>query len=67
VSGALKREPRSTASKRALSRKGKNAAHQRSSADRSEAARKAARTKGPAGRSAAARKAARTRASHAAH
>jgi hypothetical protein len=67
VSGALKREPRSTASKRALSRQGKNAAHQRSSADRSEAARKAARTKGPAGRSAAARKAARTRASHAAH
>jgi hypothetical protein len=67
VSGVLRREPRSAASKRALSRQGKDAAHRRSAADRSEAARKAAQTKGPAGRSTAARKAARTRAGHAAH
>src|SRR5215468_8665140 len=57
VSRVLKREPRSTASRRALSRQGKRTASRRSAA-----ARKAARTKGAAGRSRAARKAARTRA-----
>jgi hypothetical protein len=62
VSAVLKREPRSTASHRALSRQAKRAASRRSAADRSRAATKAARTKGAAGRSAAAKKAARTRA-----
>lgn len=59
---ALKREPRSTASRAALSRQARSAAARRSAADRSAAARKAARTKGAPGRAAAARKAARTRA-----
>jgi hypothetical protein len=62
VSRALKREPRSTASRQALSRQGKRAASRRSAASRSAAARKAVRTKGASGRSAAARKGARTRA-----
>jgi hypothetical protein len=62
VSLVLKKEPRSTASRPALSRQTKSAAARRSEADRSAAARKAARTKGSTGRSAAARKAARTRA-----
>jgi hypothetical protein len=62
VSRTLKKEPRSTASRRALSRQATRAASRRTAADRSAAARKAARTKGFAGRSAAARKAARTRA-----
>ena len=62
VAGVLKREPRRTASRRALSQQGKRAASRRSRASRSAAARKAVRTKGAAGRSAAARKAARTRA-----
>jgi hypothetical protein len=61
VKQALKREPRSTASRAALSRQTKRAAAKRSAADRSAAARKGARTKGAAGRAAAARKAARTR------
>jgi len=61
VEGVLKKEPRSAASHRALSRQGKRAASRRSAASRSAAARKAVRTKGAAGRSAAARKAARTR------
>jgi hypothetical protein len=52
MSQVLKREPRSTVSRKALSRH----------AVRSAAARKAARTKGASVRSAAARKAARTRA-----
>jgi hypothetical protein len=58
ITEALKREPRSTASRAALSQH----ASRRSASDRSEAARKAARTKGAASRSAAARKAAQTRA-----
>jgi hypothetical protein len=58
----LKREPRSTASHKALSRHAMRAAARRSPAERSAASRKAARTKGVAGRSAAARKAARSRA-----
>jgi hypothetical protein len=64
VKQTLKREPRSTASHRALSGQAKRAASHRSAASRSAAARKGARTKGVAGRSAAARKAARTRARH---
>jgi hypothetical protein len=62
VSQTLKKEPRSTASRSALSRQASRAASRRTVRSRSEAARKAARTKGAAGRSAAARKAARTRA-----
>jgi hypothetical protein len=62
VTSVLKREPRSTASHRALSAQAKRAAVRRSAASRSAAAKKAAQTKGAAGRSAAAEKAARTRA-----
>jgi hypothetical protein len=62
VTNALKREPRSTVSRKALSRQARGAASRRSAAQRSAAARKAARTKGSASRSAAAKKAARTRA-----
>jgi hypothetical protein len=62
VTKALKREPRSTVSRKALSSQAKSAAKRRSAADRSAAARKAARTKGKTGRKAAAKKAARTRA-----
>jgi hypothetical protein len=60
--GALKREGRSAASPRALSRQARTSARRRTASDRSAAAKKAARTKGRAGRSAAAKKAARTRA-----
>jgi len=60
--GALKREGRSAASKKALAKHARLAAGQRSRNERSAAARKAVKTKGAAGRSAAARKAARTRA-----
>lgn len=59
---ALKREPKSTTSHRALSRQARTASRKRSSASRHEAAEKAVRTKGPAGRRRAAKKAARTRA-----
>jgi Family of unknown function (DUF6496) len=62
VKRALKREPRSTVSRKALSRQAHRAASRRSASARSAAARKAARTKGAARRSAAAKKAARTRA-----
>ncbi|MBV9560299.1 MAG: DNA-binding protein [Bradyrhizobium sp.] len=62
VKQALKREPRSTASRGALSRQSKRAASRRSAASRTAAARKAVRTKGAKARSAAAKKAARTRA-----
>jgi hypothetical protein len=62
VKAALKKEPRSTVSRKSLSRQAKSAASQRSAADRSASARKAAATKGAAGRAAAARKAARTKA-----
>ena len=61
VSNVLKREPRSTASRKALSRQSRSAASRRSASQRSAAARKASRTKGSAVRSAAAKKAARTR------
>jgi hypothetical protein len=60
VSSVLKREPRGTASRKALSRQARSAAKRRSASQRSAAARKAARTKGASVRSAAARKAART-------
>jgi len=62
VKQVLKKEPRSTASHRALSRQAKQAAARRSAESRSAAARKASRTKGAKARSAAAKKAARTRA-----
>lgn len=62
VSRVLEKEPRGTASHKALARQAHAAASERSAAQRSAAARKAARTKGAAGRSAAAKKAARTRA-----
>ena len=62
VSRVLKEEPRSSASRKALSRQAKGAASRRSTGERSAAAKKAARTKGASTRSAAARKGARTRA-----
>jgi hypothetical protein len=62
VAKALKREPRNSVSRKALSRQARGAASYRTAAQRSAAARKAARTKGAAGRSAAAKKGARTRA-----
>ena len=62
VKQVLKKEPRSTVSRRALSRQAKRAATGRSAESRSAAARKASRTKGAKARSAAAKKAARTRA-----
>ncbi len=58
---AQKREPRSTASHRALSKQSRSAAKKRSASSRSAAAKKASRTKGPAKRSRAAKKAARSR------
>jgi len=58
---ALKREPRSAASHRALASHAHTAAAQRGAGARSASARKAVRTKGPAARKAAARKAAATR------
>ncbi|HEX5445421.1 MAG TPA: DUF6496 domain-containing protein [Pirellulales bacterium] len=62
VERALEREPRSSASHKAISKQARTAAKQRTAEERSEAAQKAARTKGEAGRSRAARKAAKTRA-----
>jgi hypothetical protein len=59
---ALKGEPRSTVSKKALSKHARTAARRRSASSRSASARKATQTKGSEVRSAAARKAARTRA-----
>jgi len=61
VKGALRREPRRSASRPALARQARTAARRRNPTSRSAAARKASRTKGAAGRRAAARKAARTR------
>jgi len=62
VKQALRKEPRSSASRSALSKQAKRAASRRSAASRSAAARQAARTKGAKTRSAAAKTAARTRA-----
>src|SRR5215469_6946055 len=60
---ALEREPRESASPRALAGHARIAAARSGPAQRSAAGQRAARTKGHAGRSAAARKGARTRAS----
>ena len=62
ITGALRREGRRAATRRALGRQARTAARRRGPALRSQAARKAVRTKGRAGLRAAARKAARTRA-----
>jgi Family of unknown function (DUF6496) len=62
VSKALKREPRSTVSRKALSQQAHTAASRRTATQRAASARKAVRIKGASGRSAAAKKAARTRA-----
>ena len=62
VSEVLKREPKSTASRGALSKQAKRTASRRTAGERSAAARKAVRTTGSRGRKAAARKAAKTRA-----
>ena len=62
IEGALKREGRGAASRKALSKQARSAAQKRPRVKRSASARRAARTKGARGRSAAARKAARTRA-----
>jgi hypothetical protein len=58
---ALKKEPRSSVSHKALSKQARTAAAKRSRSDRSAAAKKAAKTKGPRERKQAAKKAARTR------
>jgi hypothetical protein len=62
VSKALKREPRTTVSRKALSRQAHAAASRRTATQRAASARKAVHTKGASVRSAAAKKAARTRA-----
>jgi len=65
VSGALKREGRSAASRSSLSRQARTSARKRGSVSRRQAARKAVRTKRREGLlKSAARKAARTRARH---
>lgn len=61
IAGALRREGRGAASRRALSRQARATAARRGARARSAAARKAVRTKGPRIRTAAARKAAYTR------
>ena len=60
VERALKREPRSAASREALARQARSAAGRRSASERSRAAKKAAATKGPRVRSQAAKRAAST-------
>ena len=60
----LKREPRSVASHRSLSRQSRSASRKRGAPARQSAAAKAVRTKGHSGLQQAARKAARTRAAH---
>ena len=64
TSGALRREPHSSASRRALGAQAHASAGRRSRSERSAAAQQASRTKGRRVRSAAARKAVRTRAAH---
>jgi hypothetical protein len=61
VSNVLKREPKGTTSRKALSRQARRASARRTATERSAAARKAVRTKGPVARSAAARKAVRSK------
>jgi len=62
ISRALRQEPHSAASHRALAAQAHRSAEQRGRRARSAAAKKAARTKGPMARRAAARKAAKIRA-----
>ncbi len=62
ISGVLKREGRSAASRESLSRQAKSSARARGKQSLRKAAAKAVRTKGPLGRKRAAEKAARTRA-----
>jgi Family of unknown function (DUF6496) len=64
VSGALKREGRSAASRTNLSRQARTAARKRGAGSRHEAALKAVRTKGKAGLKRATRKATRMRQSN---
>jgi len=64
VTGALKREDKSSVSGKSLARQAKASAASRTASSRSASSRRASRTKGPATRTRAARKAARTRASH---
>jgi hypothetical protein len=59
---ALRKQPTSTVSTRALSKQAREAARERGPAELRRAARRAVRTKGPAARSRAARKAAQGRA-----
>lgn len=61
ISGVLKREGRSAASKESLSRQARSAARARGSESLRKAAAKAVRAKGPGGRKRAAQKAARKR------
>jgi hypothetical protein len=61
ISGVLKREGRSAASRESLSRQARSSARVRGGESLRKAAAKAARTKGAAGRRRAAEKAARTR------
>jgi hypothetical protein len=61
ISGVLKREGRSAASRESLSRQARSSARDRSRQNLRKAAAKAVRTKGAAGRERAAQKAARTR------
>jgi hypothetical protein len=61
ISGVLKREGRSAASKKSLSQQARSSARKRGSKSLQQAAAKAVRTKGPVGRKRAAAKAARTR------
>src|SRR5258706_5974666 len=60
ISGVLKREGRSAASSKSLSRQARSSARTRGKQSLHKAAMKAVRTKGPAGRKRAAQKAART-------
>lgn len=64
VSGALKREGRSAASKKSLARQARASARGRGAANRRRAAMKAVRTKGKTRLRRAARKAAQSRTSH---
>jgi hypothetical protein len=64
VSGALKREGRSAASRENLAQQARGAAKRRGAPARHQAALKAVRTKGQAGLKRAAEKAAHTRATH---
>jgi len=64
VSGALKREGHSAASRKSLAKQARSAARVRGPAARHEAALKAVQTKGKTGLTQAARKAAQTRTSH---